>query len=137
MRTFLGTAFLLCLSLWNAPMLAQDSGRPSFLPAPGRYAVGVSTRELEDASRPPMLGIKAPVRSVGRRLQVFEWYPAQPNGTKLAVLDYFRLADNPDDDKWKTRPVAAYLQKGFSSTEIPMLASFDAPSGHGRFSLII
>ena len=125
------------LTLWNAALPAQDSGRPSFLPAPGRYAVGVSTRELEDASRPPILGIKAPVRSVGRRLQVFEWYPAQPNGTKLAVLDYFRLADNPDDEKWKTRPVATYLQKGFSSSEIPMLASFDTPPVNGRFPLII
>ena len=138
MRLVVGCAVLACFVLIQGQTtFAQVEGGPSFMPTPGSYGVGLRTIEISDKSRPPILGSTPPANSMWRRLQVFEWYPAQATRKGIDVLDYFRLADAASDGDWWTRVVPAYLQKGFGSSRFPMLAHLNAPATRERFPLLI
>lgn len=138
MRPPLRTAFLICLVFTlDLAANAQGENRPQFMPAPGTYGVGLRTNDVYDDSRPPTLGTKSPAQSTGRRLQVFEWYPAQASGKDISILDYFRLADTSSESDWRTRVVPEYLLKGFGSSKAPMLAKLDAAPTPERFPLLI
>ena len=116
---------------------AQDGKQRGFMPSPGPYGVGFTTANLYDDSRPPATNTDHAAQSKGRRIQLFEWYPADAGGKEMSILDYLRIANSPPETDWHRRDLPEDILKGFASSKSPMLAKLDAPAKRERFPVLI
>jgi predicted dienelactone hydrolase len=125
------------LSAVKFPANGQDGIEPRFMPSPGPNRVGFRTANLYDDSRPPALNADPAPQSTGRRIQMFEWYPADMGGKDMSILDYWRIEESSGEIDWHRQELPQDILLGFASSKSPMLAKLDAPPKQERFPVLI
>jgi dienelactone hydrolase len=128
---------ILFLSAAKSSPNAEDGKEPRFMPPPGPYGVGFTITNLYDDSRPPAFKFDHAEQSIGRRIQLLEWYPADTGGKDMSILDYLKIRDSSPEADWHRQELSEDILKGFGSSKSPMLAKLDAPPKRERFPMLI
>ena len=143
-----------CLIGIASPLYAQRTSALFGSLAPGRYAVGFSTKALRDSTRFDLPKVNArrnpEVADRSRKLVVHIWYPAtQAAGRRMTVADY-QVSHFADTVSESTRRAGDANMRSFIAAWGPvsdsawaslrstaLLAQRDAAPASGRFPLVV